>query len=480
MNTAPEKIDLTGIVRGILRACRHLLLWGIILCLVLGAALGFYSYRSYTPLYTASVSFTVQTTNPLYSSQQYYNASTAEQLAKTFPYILTSGVLLQQVQQELQISSMPSLSASVLGSTNIFTLSSTSTDPQLAYDVLKCVVEIYPSVAEFVVGPTSMTLIDDSGVPAYPANTLDLRRSVVLGVAAGIALWLLICFLYWLTHRTVNTEQELQKLVNLPYLGNIPRLPGFGGAKNKGKCPVLSSRSDKFGFSESIRLLRIRVERAMEKENAKTLLVTSTIANEGKTTLAINLATALAQKGKRVLLIDCDLRNPSIAATYGQEKMPGFSEYLQDKCSLEDTLYHTKNPNLYVIFAGRPVAHPEKLLRKESARELLVSAEGTFDYILLDTPPCALLSDAADICSLADCAVLSVRQDFSCHSQVLEAIQILGDCGRPILGTVLSMTAPHSKISSYFRYGSSYYGYGGYGGYGYERKDAQPEIPTED
>ena len=127
MNTAPEKIDLTGIVRGILRACRHLLLWGIILCLVLGAALGFYSYRSYTPLYTASVSFTVQTTNPHYSSQQYYNASTAEQLAKTFPYILTSGVLLQQVQQELQISSMPSLSASVLGSTNIFTLSSTST-----------------------------------------------------------------------------------------------------------------------------------------------------------------------------------------------------------------------------------------------------------------------------------------------------------------------------------------------------------------
>jgi receptor protein-tyrosine kinase len=224
--------------------------------------MGFYAHRSYTPHYTASVSFTVQTTNPLYSNQQYYNASTAEQMAKTFPYILTSGALLQQVQQKLEISSMPSLSAQVLGSTNIFTLSSTATDPQLAYDVLKCVVEIYPNVAEFVVGPTSMTLIDDSGVPAYPINAQDLRRPVVLGVAAGIALWLMMCLFYWLTHRTVNTEQELQKLVNLPYLGNIPQLPGFSGVKNKSKCPVLSSRSDKFGFSESIRLLRIRVERA--------------------------------------------------------------------------------------------------------------------------------------------------------------------------------------------------------------------------
>ena len=471
----PEKIDLTAMIRGVLRACRHFLLLGILLSLVLGAAMGFYAHRSYSPRYTASISFTVQTTNPLYSSQQYYNASTAEQMAKTFPYILTSGALMQQVQQKLDLSYVPSLNAQVLGSTNIFILSATANDPQLAYDVLQCVVEIYPSIAEFVVGPTAMTMIDDSGVPAYPDNTPDLKTAAVFGVMVGICLWLVLCFLYWVTHRTVNTEQELQKLVNLPYLGNIPRLPGFVSAKNKGKCPVLSSRSDKFGFSESIRLLRIRVERAMEKENAKTLLVTSTIANEGKTTLAINLATALAQKGKRVLLLDCDLRNPSVAITYGQEKKPGLTEYFQDKCSLDDTLYHTKNPNLYVIFAGKPVAHPEKLLRKEAARELLRSARTTFDYIILDTPPCALLSDAADICTLADCAVLAVRQDFSCHSQVLEAVQLLSDCGRPILGTVLSMTAPNTGLSGYFRYG-----YGGYGGYGYQNKEIQQDAPAEE
>ena len=484
MNKETEKIDLIGILGGIAKACRHMLVLGVILCLLLTATFGFLAYRNYSPRYTAQVSFSIQTTNPLYASQQYYNASTAEQMAKTFPYVLTSGVLLQRVQQELNIVAMPALSAKVLGNTNIFTLTSTASDPQLAYDVLQCLVEIYPSVAEFVVGPTIMTLIDDSGVPTVPSNSLDISRAAVTGFGTGILLWLALCFLYWLTHRTVNDDRELQKLVNLPYLGSVPQLPGFANEKNKGKCPVLTNRSDKFGFSESIRLLRIRVERAMEKEHAKTLLVTSTIANEGKTTLAINLATALAQKGKRVLLVDCDLRNPSVAFTYEMATMPGLSEYLREKASLDDILFHAPEDNMYVIFGGQPISHPENLFRQDMAKELLDAAKNAFDYIILDTPPSALLSDAADLCNLADCALLTVRQNFSCHSQVLEAIQILGDCNRPIIGTVLSMTVPQSKIQSYFRYGYGGYGYSsgyGYGyGYGYKRENTVQEPPTEE
>ena len=469
-------------LRGVLKACRHLLLPGILLSVLLAALLCQRTWTGYTPRYTARVSFTVQTANPLYSSQQYYNTSTAEQLAKTFPYILTSGALMQKVQQELEITSMPSLSANVLGSTNIFTLSATSTDPELAYEVLQCVVDIYPSVAEFVVGPTTMKLLDDSGVPTVPVNSMDLRRPAVLGFAGGIALWLALSFFYWLTHRTVNSEKELQRLVNLPYLGNLPQVPGYNKTKFRGVCPVLSNRSDKFGFSESVRLLRIRVERAMEKENAKTLLVTSTIANEGKTTLAINLATALAQKGKEVLLVDCDLRNPSVAITYHKETMPGLSQYLQGQCSTEDILYRTKTPHLYAIFAGQAVAHPESLLGSDSAKELLAYAEENFDYVILDTPPCALLADAADLCSLADCSLLTVRQDYSCHHQILEAVQMLSDCDRPILGTVLGMTAPRSRISSYFHPGYGYGSYKGYGGYGYgysHKSGTQENIDEE-
>ena len=101
MNNEPEKLDLTAFARGMLQACRHLLIYGLILCVLLAGFFSLRSWRSYTPRYTASVTFTVQVANPLYSSVQSYNASTAEQMAKTFPYILTSGALIQQVQEEL-------------------------------------------------------------------------------------------------------------------------------------------------------------------------------------------------------------------------------------------------------------------------------------------------------------------------------------------------------------------------------------------
>ena len=469
MNSAPEKIDLDHFLRGMFRSLRHMLIWGIILCILCSGLLTLRTWYSYTPRYTAKASFTVQTTNPLYASQPYYNATTAEQMAKTFPYILTSGVLSEHVQQTLGIDVMPTLNASVLGATNIFTLTATSTDPQLAYQVLQAVVEEYPVVAEFVVGPTVLTMIDDSGVPTNPVNSISYRQSVIYGLAIGFVLWLMISFLYWITHQTVSNEAELKRLVNLPYLGNVPMIPGFSNEKNAGKCPVLVSRSDKFGFSESIRLLRIRVERAMEKEKAQVLLVTSTIANEGKTTLAINLATALAQRGKRVLLMDCDLRNPSVGYTYGEGKSAGLSELLQGKAKLDDIIYHTKTPNLYALFAGKAVAHPERLMRQKEFRELIQSGRATFDYIILDTSPCAMLADAADICNLADCVLLTVRQNHSCHWQVREGVQILEDCGRPILGTVLSMTAPNSRLSNYYHYHSYYSGYG-YSHYHYSRK----------
>lgn len=472
MANAYPKIDLTDMIFGILRSFRHLVKQGIALVAVLSALMCFKTWKNYTPYYEASASFTVRVTNPFYATQQQYNASVAAQMAQTFPYILSSNALSQQVMEKLDIPSMPAMNVSVLGNTNIVSLSVRANDPQLCYNVLNCVMEIYPSVAEFVVGPTTMTLMSESGMPQAPANSRNYSNPIAKGAVLGMVLWMGLSIFYWITHRTVGSEEDLGQLVNLECLGKIPNVRGFAGRKNKEICPVLTDSSDKFGFNEAIRLMRVRVEREMEKHNSKVLLVTSTIANEGKTTLSINLALALANKGKRVLLVDCDLRNPSVAQAMGNPRDLGLSDFLQRRVELDQLLRREKNGNLFTIGGGKPVSRPEMLLHSNRLKSLIASARNSFDYLILDTPPCALMADTAEILTMADCALLSVRQNFACRQQILEGVQILGDSHKPILGCVMNMNAPRISSGSYSYYGY-YGGYGHYGSYGHHNRKSR-------
>lgn len=463
LETSIPKIDLFELARGLMKSMKHFWLAGMLMGLLFSGVFCFLTFISYTPMYQSSASFTVWLSNPFYASQSYYNTSAAEQMAKTFPYILTSGVLKEKVEEKLDVPAMPSISASALGNTNILTLTVTSTDPDLAYDVLNCIMEVYPEVAEFVVGPTTLSLINETGRPQHPSNPVNYTSSILKGAALSMALYLAMSLFYWITHQTVNDQKELAQLVHLNLLGVLPKVRNLDNSK------LLPSLNDKYGFNESVRLLRVRVEKAMENSRSKVLMVTSTIANEGKTTVSINLAAALAQKGKKTLLVDCDLRNPSVASALGMENEIGVSEYLKGECNIKSVLHKINHENLYVIFGGKPVGNPQKLLNTPASEEFMNAARVTFDYIILDTPPCGMLSDAQEICALADCSLVTVRQDFAVRDQILEGVSILAETERPILGCVLNMAKTKIGKGSY-----SYYGYyGSYGSKNHEEKEVK-------
>lgn len=472
-DTEYPKIDLMEILHGLFKSAKRFFALGIALILAASALLCFRTWHAYTPRYTASTSFTVKVVNPLYATQQYYNNAAAEQMAATFPQILTSGLLRERVMEKSGIGFLPSIGASAMGNTNIFTLSVTDTDPERAYEVLNCVIEIYPSVAEFVVGPTTLTLLSETGVPGQPDNAPSYRRAVMTGAMLGSALWLCIALVFWITHRTINSEEDLSKVVSIPCLGHLPKIRGISSNDR----PILTDSNDKFGFNESVRLLRVRVEKALNKEKGNILMVTSSIPNEGKTTVSVNLAMELASKEKRVLLVDCDLRKPSVGEVFGLDDQVGFSQFLKGECSLTDAFHLVEQPNLFVIPGGFPTDHPEKLLANENAKLFIDGAKNTVDYIILDTPPCAMMADAAEIGTLADGTLLVVRQDFASRQQIHEAVQSLSDLKQPIIGTVLFMTPPKRSKHNY----GSYYGYGyGYGHYGHYGDEAgEEEIEDE-
>lgn len=467
------KIDLEILLYDFFKAGRHLWWVAVLLIVVFSGLLCFRAKRSYVPQYRAYSTFTVSVVDPLQSEVYNYSSATADQMAKTFPYILTSGALKDLVMRDLDISALPMIRASAMSNTNVFTLEVLAPTPQMASDVLASVIKHYPDVAEFVVGPTKMGLLDESGVPQVPNNPFSYMPSMKKGIILGLGVWILLSFLMSRLRSTVHNEDELKQLLNVRCLGSLPEARLFRRVNRK-RCPILEEQENDRSFAGAMRLLRVRVEKEMRAQKHQVLLISSAIPGEGKTTVSINLAKSLAMKDKKVLLIDCDLRNPSVAQNLGIQNKDGLVDMLEGRTARSVIVQKRLPENCHVIVAGGPAENAAELLAKKGFDTFLEKCRSRYDYIILDTPPAALLSDAAELASAADAALLVIRQDHASKMQITEGAQMLSECGLPLLGCVLNYRTGWS-ISEY----GGYYGYGKYGygyGYGHETEDSHVKV----
>lgn len=462
------ELDLRVLLVDLLRSAARFWWLEVLLVLLCAGALCLRTHQTYSPQYRAEASFTVYVTNPLQAGIQSYNSATAEQMAKTFPYILTSSALTDLVREELGVAAIPGISASTVENTNIFTLSVTSSDPQLAYDVLKAVITYYPQVAEYVVGPTQMTLLDESGVPTQPINFPNYRGMALRGAMLGTVIWVMVLLLASFTRSTVHNEEQLKRMMNLPCLGLLPTAKGYGKKRRRNvKYPVMLHDDELLGFSESVRLLRIRVEKELRSRGKKVLLVSSAIPGEGKTTVAANLAIALARAGKKTLLLDCDLRNPSVGKVFGQSSTVGLADYLQGRASTKEMFQcPIDGIQLIVVYGGKSTKEAAELISRETTKEFMDTTREVFDYVIIDTPPCSMMVDAMEAAALADCALLAIRQDYAPVDRILEGAQNLTESGLEVIGCVLNGVEKRVMSGSYGYRSYGYHYRGDYKGYG--------------
>ena len=454
------ELDIFVLLEDFLRQAKRIWILGLVMVLICSLGMSFLQRRAYRATYEAYASFTVRVSNPLYASVSSYNDKTAQVMADTFPSILTSNLLQRKVMEELGISGVPSMTVSATAQSSILTLTVRDTDPQRAYDVLNAVIKCYPDVAEFVVGSTVLVLLDESGVPTAPTSTYNARYHMIRGGILGGLGWCAIVVVLILLTNTIHNESELRKTLNTPCLGQIPTVK----LTKRMPYPLVHKVKSNSGFTESVRLLRLRVEKALKEEDKKVLLVSSAIPGEGKTTIAVNLAVSLAQKGKKVLLIDCDLRNPSVVGTLSTKNHPlvnsnNLVDYLRGTITVMDAVQPTELNNLSVIPGGTGgKAESSSMLSDSRMERLIQAARNLYDYVILDTPPCSMLADAAELSELAEAALMVIRQDYAGRDQIIDGIQRLGDGKLSVVGCTFNHVAKH-------RYGG--YGYGGYGGYGY-------------
>lgn len=470
----PDKIDITSLFMDIIQGIKKFWWLVISLAIIYGAASYLKVTTSYSPNYVASATLAVNFSG---SNSSYVNMESAQQMAEVFPYILTSGVLGEVIAEDLGLDYVPgSISATAEEGINLFTLSVTASDPVMAYDILQSVIENYPQVARFVLGETSFTIMDETGIPEDTGRTYVYRGSLKRGMVKGASIGLLIMALYVLTRRTVKSRKELKKKINLEDYGSLPYIKEKKRRKGKtvAQVSLLNERVPQ-SYLESVRKLRIKIMKEMEQNNYKTLMITSSVPGEGKSTIAVNLAIAIAKQGKSVILVDADPRNPSVSEVMStiRHGKTCLRDVLRKKAALDDALtdVNVENGQLKVLFGDEPRPQDAKLLGTKGMQALLNDLSTKADIVILDTAPSELLADAPALAKYVDAALYVVKYDYAKVRQIRAGIQALDMSGINILGFVFNgdqATHQRGYAYTYQKYGYGRYGsYGGrYGGYG--------------
>ncbi|HEY8671027.1 MAG TPA: polysaccharide biosynthesis tyrosine autokinase, partial [Terriglobales bacterium] len=306
------------------------------------------------------------------------------------------------------------------------------------------------------------------GSPAEPNIPRNLGFAFVLGLTSGIGL----AFLLEGIDNTVRTPEQAQAISGLPSLGMIPmgskptsdvNPRGLSVTSSKEAVELVTLSRPQSQMAESYRALRTSLLLTSLGSPPKTILITSALPQEGKTTTSINVATVLAQKGTRVLLVDADLRRPSIHKTLGMGPRVGLSNVLTGGTTLQQaTVRSTQLANLFILPAGTPPPNPAELLASSQMWDLLAEVREQYDHIVIDTPPTLSVTDAVVLSTRMDAVVLVIRSGQTTKPALRRSRDILGQVNARIAGVLLNAVDLDSPDYYYYyeyqgKYGHRYY-----------------------
>lgn len=455
-------------------------MWPLILVLAVAGGIftGIRAKKNFVPMYESKAIFTVDagyTPGDIFGTSAYYDQYAAEQMAAAFPRLLTTDMMRDLVIQQLDKGYIPgTATAEAIADSNMLRLTVTSRDPQDAYDYLTAIIECYPQVAVYMIENPQVKIVTSPNVPTEPYNDFSLVKSAAKGIALGAAAAILFIFCCALLTRTIQTTDELKESLNLPILVALPKVAKK--RRRSGANDLLTADSDP-NMTESFRGLRVKVKKMLEDPQKKTLLVTSTLAGEGKTTVAINLAMSLVQDGHKVVILDADLRSQSIARSLG-EKAAGYGlmDCMRDPdLSVLDCLRSSETYKVDFI-SGRSTDKRHYSIDGNVIMKVLDELKQHYDYVIMDTPPVDVVSDTTTLCRYADCVLYVVKQDYAQKGQVINSVTALHQKDVKISGCIYNGVPRFHRHYGYgyrsaygygYDYGYRKYNYGSQYGYGY-------------
>lgn len=320
---------------------------------------------------------------------------------------------------------------------------------------------------------SNISVVDPAIIPGTPIKP-QKQKNLLLGLLVGLMLGAGIAFLVEYLDDTLKGGEEARRVIGAPLLAVIPFIPPDTEQNSDLHSSLISHLRPKSPIAEAFRSLRTSIHYSAINSDKKVLLTTSTFPGEGKTTISANLAITLSQTGAKVLVIDGDLRRPSLHTKFGHSKIPGLSEVLAGDVPAQSILHNTGIPNLSLLTAGTPPPNPSELLGSVKMANLLLSLREEYDHIIIDAPPVLAVTDAPLLTSHCDLVIIVLETERVPVKAAQRMAEMLVNVHAPVGGIVINdkIGASHER---YGYYGRSYSGYGyGYGA-GYYAEDEQSQ-----
>jgi capsular exopolysaccharide synthesis family protein len=428
----------------------------VVTLLVLAATAA--AVSSMTRVYTASASFYLAAKDNSNGTENRGTYAITTNDLSTYVAVLGSPAVMEPLRGRLGLPAGTPIdvSATVAKDSSILTVTAHSTDPELAADIanatgpqLADVADQFSVLLKSTGQSVTATTVSPASVPGAPTSP-DVTRDLLLGLLAGLCLGTGLAFVRHTLDTKVRSDADVKALSTSPILGKLPieRVAVTG----------VAMESDPYGaYAEAVRRLRTNLQFVDVTTGTHSFVVTSAMPEEGKTTTAVNLARAMTQAGGRVLLVDADLRNPSVHKVMGLEGSVGLTTVLLGKASVDDVVQRWPNSDLYVMAAGQIPPNPTELLGSEAMHALFSKLSQEFDFILVDSPPLVPVIDAVLVDKLTGGMLMVVASDRTRKRDLTSALKSLETVGASVSGFAWNYVATSKADTSrygYYRYGS--------------------------
>lgn len=445
----------------------------LIALLTLGAAVAL--TLAAVPQYTATTRMFFAAEGGESISDLNQGSTFAERQMVSYAAVAASPMVLDPVIEDLDLDVQAhelaeALTATILPNSVILDISATDEDPQLAADLADAVADELSAVAEDLspersdgTQPVQATIVTEARVPTEPSapNTV---LNVALGLVFGVLLGTVTAVARELLDTKVRGAKDVTALTGVPVMATVQYETGSRSS------PTFMVDDPHGSRAEDVRRLRTNLRYVGLDHKLRSIVVTSSLPGEGKSTTSIALSLALADTGARVLLVDADLRRPSVAEYLGLEGAAGLTTVLIGRAESADVVQRWRRTGLDVLPAGDVPPNPSELLGSRAMATLLVDLMAAYDIVVVDSPPLLPVTDAAVLGKLAGGTLVVAGADKVHKAQLREALDALDQVGAHVLGVVLN------KVG---RRDANRYGYESYRSRGPGETPRRPESPAE-
>lgn len=382
------------------------------------------------PTYSAQTQLQVSTSKR--DSASYGDVLQAERMMKTYAEIATSDAVRAEMKRAYGLEQSAWIEANILANTELLEITVQHNNPAVAAEVANTVGNLLVNqsrrLREFRSHPVSVII---PAVAPTETSALDPSVNIALGLIAGLIGGLGLAFLAENLDNTLRSSDQIEQATDLAALGELPL--------NRAGQPIVFA-GDPSPHSEAFRTLRTNIQGFENYQQLQTLMVTSALPGEGKTTTAVNLAIAMAQAGQDVVLVDCDLRRPSIHRLLNMPNQIGVSSALIQEIPAEKVLKQSRRYGMHVITSGPIVRSPVELIASDKMKLFLEELSQQFSTVILDVPPVLSVADAITLAPVVDGVALVVGANIVNQRSLDSARRKLGVAKANIIGTIINRT----------------------------------------